>query len=478
MACAAKLSHQKTGINGMEAAINAVIGFLHEANDIVWGPIMLVLLVGTGMYLTIRLKFLSFRQIPHGFAQLWKGRKKGEAQGELSPFNALMLALAGTIGTGSIAGVATAIVIGGPGAIFWMTFSALMGMATKFSEIVLSVHFRQVTPAGNYVGGAMYSIREGLKDRYPTLAKVLPVCFCIFSWIACIGTGNLVQGNAIAGALESSFQIPQTATAAVLFLGVAAVLLGGVKRIGEVAGRVVPTMAMVYTIASLTIIGMHITALPKIFCTILEDAFSPAAAVGGFTGATVMMALRMGIARGIYSNEAGLGTAPIAHATAMTDSPVKQGFIGMLDTFLTTVVVCNMTAFVILVTGEYITAGGVNGAPLTAKAFQSALAFIHPDLGSGIVSICLTFFAFTTILAWAVYGERAMIFLIGDKAQKPYRILYCLMVPAGCLFSLDLVWLIADTFNALMAIPNLFGILLLSPVVIRLANEYMAKHRY
>lgn len=447
--------------------------FIGTINNYVWGPGMLVLLGGTGLYLTIRLRFLSFRQIPHGFAQLWKGRQHGSAGGELSPFNALMLALAGTIGTGNIAGVATAIMIGGPGAIFWMWMTAFLGMATKFAEIVVGVYYREKTPAGNYVGGAMYAIKNGLPKHWHWLA----IFFCLAAWIACIGTGNLVQGDAIASTLNLAFGIPHWLTALLLFLAVGAVLLGGVKRIGEVAGKVVPLMALIYIVVSIFIILTNISEFPKVFGFIIKDAFSPSAAAGGFAGATTMMAIRMGMARGIYSNEAGLGTSPIAHATASTASPVRQGFIGMLDAFIDTIIVCSMTAFVIMVTGAWTFEPALNGAPLTAKAFETALSFIHPNVGSIVVSVCLTFFAFTTILAWAVYGERSCIYLIGDKAQKPYRCLYTILVPCGCIWGLDVVWLISDTFNALMVIPNLIALLMLSPKVFELVDEYMKQSK-
>lgn len=440
-----------------------LINILQAITDVVWGPGMLVLLVGTGVYLTFRLRFLTFRMIPHGFANLWKGRHHGDHGGELSPFNALMTACAATIGTGNIVGVATAIFVGGPGALFWMWMTALVGMATKFAEIVLAVHYREVTPAGNYVGGAMYFIKNGLGQKWVWLGT----CFAIFGGVACFGIGNLVQNNSIAGALEATFSIPTWVTAVGLFLVVGAVVIGGVQRIGEVAGKLVPFMAVIYIIVSLIIIVLNIGEVPKVFAFVVKDAFTPTAAQGGFLGATVMMAIRMGMARGVFSNEAGLGSAPIAHAAAATDSPVKQGFIGMLDVFIDTLIVCSMTGFVILVTDSWTL--GLNGAALTAKAFETSL----PGLGSGIVAICLTFFALTTCLGWAVYGERCLIYLFGDKIQKPFRVIFCLVVPLGCLGKLDVVWIIADMFNALMAIPNLVGILLLSPVLLRLVDEYL-----
>ena len=442
-------------------------GILENISALLWGPGMLILLVGTGVYLTIGLRFISFRKIPYGFAMLWKGRKRGAgAEGELSPFNALMTALAATIGTGNIVGVATAIYTGGPGALFWMWMTALVGMATKFAEVLLAVHYREVTPAGNYVGGAMYFIKNGLGRKWAWLGS----CFAVFGGLACFGIGNLVQNNSVAEVMERSFSIPTWVTAIALFCLIGAVVLGGVRRIGEVAGKIVPAMGLVYIVISLIVIIMNISEVPRVFAFVIEDAFTPTAAQGGFLGASVMMAIRMGMARGVFSNEAGLGSAPIAHAAAATRSPIQQAFIGMLDVFIDTVIICSMTAFVIMVTGEWTT--GLNGASLSAGAFDHAL----PNVGGAVIAVCLGLFAFTTCLGWSVYGERCLIYLFGDAVQKPFRILYCLVVPLGCLGKLDVVWTLADIFNALMAIPNLIGLLLLSPVVFRLVKEYQREH--
>lgn len=441
---------------------------LKAVTDTLWAPGMLVLLVGTGVYLTVGLRFLSFRKIPHAFAMLWKGRRKGpDACGELSPFNALMTALAATIGTGNIVGVATALYFGGPGALFWMWVTALVGMATKFAEVLLAVHYREVTPAGNYVGGAMYFIKNGLGRKWVWLGT----CFAVFGGIACFGIGNLVQNNSIADALQKAFSVPTWVTALVLFILVSVVVLGGVRRIGEVAGKIVPAMALVYIAVSLVVIVLNISEVPRVFMFVIQDAFTATAAQGGFLGASMMMAIRMGMARGVFSNEAGLGSAPIAHAAAATNSPMQQAFIGMLDVFIDTIIICSMTAFVIMVTGEW--TSGLNGASLSAGAFEAAL----PGVGAATVAVCLTLFAFTTCLGWSVYGERCLIYLFGDKIQKPFRILFCLVVPLGCLGKLDVVWTLADLFNVLMAIPNLVGVLLLSPVVFRLVREYQATHK-
>lgn len=450
----------------MEPYVVVVSAFLTKVltpiNAVVWGPLMLVLLLGTGLYLTIGLRFMTFTDIPRGFRYLWAGRHQAEgAHGELSPFNALMTALSATIGTGNIAGVATAIFLGGPGALFWMWCTAMVGMASKFSEILLAVHFREVTPAGNYVGGAMYYIKKGLGEKWVWLGT----CFAIFGAVACFGIGNTVQSNSIAEVMESTFAIPRSATAVVLFVLSGAVLLGGVKRIGNVAGKVVPFMAFFYVGASVVVVFMNITEVPTVFWAVIKDAFTPTAAQGGFAGAAVMKAVQLGVARGVFSNEAGLGSASMAHAAAASVSPMTQATIGMLGTFIDTIVICSMTGFAILITGTW--TSGANGSTLTALAFETAL----PHVGSYVVSISLTLFAFTTILGWCVYGERCIIYLLGDRAQKPFRLLYCLVVPLGALAQLDVVWLLADTFNALMAIPNLTALLLLSPVVFKIVRE-------
>lgn len=445
--------------------MEAFMAWLKSVNDVVWGPGMLVLLVGTGLYLTVGLKFFTFRNFFRGLKNLWAGRSNQSEQGEISPFNALMTALAADIGTGNIVGVSTAIYIGGPGALFWMWVTALVGMATKFSEVLLSVHFREKTPAGHWVGGAMYFIKNGLGPKWMWLGS----CFALFGIVACIGTGAMVQGNSIGEAIQANLSIPTWFTAIAVFLLAGAVLIGGVKRIGAVAGKVVPAMAVIYVLISLIVIILHIDQLPRVLAWVVAEAFTPTAAEGGFAGATVMMAIRMGMARGVFSNEAGLGTAPMAHAAATSASPLVQASIGMLDTFIDTIIVCTMTGFAILVTGQW--TSGLTGAAMTSAAFETSL----PGIGGIAVTICLTFFAFTTALGWCVYGERCAIYFFGDKAQIPFRIVYCIAIPVGVLTQLDVVWLLADTCNALMAIPNLIAILLLSPVLFKLVKEDESK---
>ena len=461
-----------------------LVSILTPLNNFVWGPVMLVLIVGTGLYLNIMLKFYPFRNWKKAYMCLWEGRKhKGE--GEISPWNALMTAIAADVGTGNIVGVATAIAIGGPGALFWMWMTALVGMMTKFCEVMLSVLYREKTPAGNYVGGCMYFIKNGLGPRW----KWLGTLFAIFGIIAAImGIGGMVQANAIAVNVKSTFGISEWAVAGALLVISLGVLIGGVQRVGVVAGKLVPLMALFYVVLSLVIILSNIERVPGIFLWVVTDAFTPTAAQGGFAGATIMMAIRMGVARGVFSNEAGLGTAPMAHAASTAESPLVQASIGMLDVFIDTLIVCSMTGFVILIStvtpesaaiignakvqaGDPLWSSGVNGGLLSAMAFSSNLG----TFGEVGVTISLTLFAFTTSLGWSVYGERCAIYLFGDKAQTPFRILFSVVMASGAVITLDLVWLIADTANALMAFPNLIGILLLSPMLFKYVREEVAK---
>lgn len=451
--------------------MEAFMAWLKSVNDVVWGPGMLVLLVGTGLYLTVGLKFFTFRNFFRGLKNLWAGRSNQSEQGEISPFNALMTALAADIGTGNIVGVSTAIYIGGPGALFWMWVTALVGMMTKFSEVLLSVHFREKTPAGNWVGGAMYFIKNGLGKNYIWLAT----SFAVFGMIACFGIGAMVQANSISVNLAKTVHVPEWGTALGLLFFAGIVLVGGVKRVGAVAGKLVPFMAVIYIVMCLIIIFMNIDRVPFVFWWVVSDAFTPTAAQGGFVGASVMMAIRMGMARGVFSNEAGLGSAPMAHAASTAESPLVQASIGMLDVFIDTIIVCSMTGFVILVSldpaGQPLWSSGMGGGVLTAAAFQYNL----PGFGEYGVTFCLTLFAFTTALGWCVYGERCVIYLFGDKAQKPFRVIYVCAVALGAVLALDLVWLLADIGNALMAFPNIIGIILLSPVLFKIVREEVKK---
>ena len=446
--------------------MEAIIALIGDINGIVWGPAMLALLAGTGLYLTLGLKLTPQRKLFYGFSMLWRGRKSSD-EGDISPFNALMTALSATVGTGNIAGVATAVFLGGPGALFWMWVIALVGMATKFCEAVLAVRYREKDARGNHVGGPMYYIKNGLGEKW----KWLGMLFAIFGMLAGFGIGNTIQSNSVADALSSSFNIPKLATGIIIAVLVALVLLGGIKRIGEVAGKLVPIMAIFYVGGGLIILILHADKIPEAFSQIFYYAFNPSAAAGGFAGATVWMAMRFGIARGVFSNEAGLGSAPIAHAAAQTNNPIRQGTIAMLGTFIDTIIICSITGLVIMVTGAW--TSGENGAPLSALAFSQGLPGYW---GQYIVSIGLAVFAFTTIIGWSFYSEKCTQFLFGERSNLPFRLLWIIAIPLGTLPGIDLnsLWLVADTLNAMMAIPNLIALLLLSPVVFKLTKDYFS----
>jgi len=446
----------------MEILHNIIV----QLNGIVWGPLMLMLILGTGVYLMSGLRLIPLRQLYSAFKLLWKGRQ-GKGEGEISPFNALMTSLAATIGTGNIAGVATAIFLGGPGALFWMWMTAFVGMATKYSEAVLAVHYRENDHLGNHVGGPMYYIKNGLGKRWRWLGTL----FAFFAVFAGFGIGNTIQANSVADALESTFNVPPLLTGLMLSLLVFSVLIGGVRRIAEVAGKLVPLMAILYVGGGIIILVMNAPAIPGAIEMIVTHAFTPVAATGGFAGAAVWAAIRYGVARGIFSNEAGLGSAPIAHAAAKTDSPVTQGMIAMLGTFIDTILICSVTGLVIITSGEW--SSGLSGATLSTAAFESVL----PGVGGYIVSIGLIFFAFTTLLGWSFYGEKSAQFLFGDKIILPFRIVWVLVIPLGAIAQLEFIWLFADTLNALMAIPNLIALMLLSPVVFKLSRDYFSEKK-
>ena len=445
--------------------MEALTAFFSAINGFVWGPPMLVLILGTGLLLQIRLKLMPILRIPTGFRMVWRGRRPdATAEGEISPYAALMTALAATVGTGNIAGVATAIALGGPGAMFWMWMTALVGMATKYSEVLLAVHYREVDDHGEHVGGPMFAIKNGLGRNW----RWLGAAFALFGGLAGFGIGNMVQSNSIAEVVNASFGIPAWITGLVLTLLTGFVLLGGIKRIGAVAEKLVPAMCIGYIIAALIVLVLYAGQIPAAFGLIFEHAFSPVAASGGFAGATIMLAMRYGVARGIFSNEAGLGTAGIAQAAGQSSSPAQSGLIGMMGTFIDTLVVCTMTGLVIMVTGVW--NSGVSGAALTSSAFGTAL----PGIGQYILAIALAIFAYTTILGWAYYGEKCWEYLAGTAVEKPYRVLWTLFVMVGAVTHLDFVWLVADTLNAFMAFPNLVSLVLLSPVVVKVTNDYFA----
>jgi len=450
--------------------LNSIISSI---NAFAWGPPMLGILGVTGVLLTTGLVFMPWRKVRYGFKLLFdKSDPVGE--GELKPFNALMTALSATVGTGNIAGVATAIALGGPGAIFYMWLIALFGMATKYAEAVCAVTYREVDKNGKYVGGPMYYLRNGVGQFAPELGKWLGLAFAIFGAIAAFGIGNAVQVNSMAAALKSSFSVPTWITGAVISVLVAIVILGGIRRIGDVAGKLVPAMIVLYLGSGIIIILINITEVPAAIGMIFTYAFTPAAATGGFAGAAVAAAIRFGVARGVFSNESGLGSAAIAHAAAQTNNPVRQGIIAMLGTFIDTLIVCTITALVILTSGAWMLTGadggGLTGAVLTSQAFDNSIGG-----GQYIVTVALVVFAFTTILGWSYYGERCWQYLFSEKSLLIYRALWVLAAFSFANVKVDFVWNLSDTLNGLMAVPNLVGLLLLAPMVFKVTRDYFEK---
>ena len=440
-----------------------LISLVNGINSFVWGPAMLVLILGTGFFLMVLLRFMPLRRIGTGFAMIWHGRHRGDAtHGEISPFEALMTCLAATVGTGNIAGVATAIAVGGPGALFWMWCTALVGMATKYSEVVVAVHFREQDARGEHAGGPMYAIKNGLGKNWVWLG----VAFAIFGGLAGFGIGNMVQVNSMALALESAFSVPLWLTGVVTMVLIGLVILGGIKRIGVVAASLVPFMCVAYVLAGLVVLAVNAERIPEALDLIFTHAFSPVAATGGFAGATVMAAIRFGVARGVFSNEAGLGSAGIAQAAGTSTNAVQAGLIGMMGTFIDTLIICSITGLAIVCSGVW--NNGQSGAALSAAAFEVSM----PGVGGAILTFALVIFAFTTILGWSYYGEKCWEFLLGTKSTVPYRLIWVLAIPFGAITQLDFAWLMADTLNGLMAIPNLISLLLLSPLIVKLTRAY------
>mgnify|MGYP001967913024 CR=1 FL=1 len=431
----------------------------------VWGPVMLILLLGTGIYLTLGLRGIPQRKLFYGFSMMFAGRKQTKEPGDITPFQALATALAATVGTGNIAGVATAIHLGGPGAIFWMWVTAIVGMATKYGEAVLAVNYRETNAEGAYVGGPMYYIRNGLGANW----KWLAFAFALFATVAAFGIGNTVQSNSVSQVFRETLNVPSWLTGLVLAAGVFAVIIGGVQRLARVTEKLVPIMAIIYVLGAALVLVLNAGEVPAAIGLIFSDAFTGTAATGGFAGAGIIMAIRFGVARGIFSNEAGLGSAPIAHAAARTNSPVRQGVVAMLGTFIDTIIVCTMTALVIIATGAW--SSGTTGAQLSAEAFTTGM----PGPGGWIVSFGLVIFAFSTMLAWSYYGERTAEYIFGSKVITPYRVLWVIAVFVGAIAQLDFVWLVADVMNALMAVPNLIALVLLGPVVFKLTRAYFNK---
>ncbi len=448
------------------AMLTAIEAINSWVNNVVWGPPFMVLLVGTGLYLTIRLGFFQFTHCRYiwqqTFGLLIKGRQERRKEGAISPFQAVTSAMAATIGVGNIAGVATAIVLGGPGAVFWMWVVALVGMATKFGEATLGTHFREVDSKGRISGGVFYYIEKGLGPRWRALA----VCYAFFAGIAVFGIGNMVQANTLAGALEAGFEVPTWVSGIVAAVLVGLVTLGGIKRIGKTAEKLVPVMAVIYILGSLVILGLHFGELPGAFGQIFSGAFGASAAAGGMAGA----AIRYGIARGIFSNEAGLGSASIVYAQSR-NTPFGQGMWAIWEVFIDTIVICTMTALVILVTGAV--ASGETGGELASQAFTEGL----PGAGGYLVLVGLILFSYTTLLTWSFYGEKSWEYLSKGNPWVIviYRFLFILVIPIGAIWSLDVVWSLADTLNGLMAAPNLVALLALGGVLTKLKIDALKR---
>lgn len=453
-------------------AINGVI------NNFIWGVPAMICIVGVGLFLSFRTKFIQIRKFPYAmkvtFGRMFKKREASD--GALTPFQAVCMALAATVGTGNVAGVAGAIAIGGPGAVFWMWMSALLGMCTKFSEVTLAVHFREKNKDGDYVGGPMYYIKNGLKKHWLWLAYL----FSAFGVLTVFGTGNATQVNTITTAIDSAlfnYNIISEDTAPtlnliigiVLAVLIGLILLGGVKRIGQVAEKLVPFMAVFYIILAIGVVVININHVPEVFSDIFKGAFNPASVTGGVVG-SFFMSMKKGVSRGIFSNEAGLGTGSIAHACADTRKPVKQGFFGIFEVFVDTIVICTLTALVILCSGVPVGYGQAAGAELTISGFTST----YGGWVSIFTAVAMCCFAFSTIIGWGLYGTRCIEFLFNSRVNKPFMLVYSLVAIVGATLNLDLLWSVAETFNGLMIIPNLIAVFMLSGVVVKMVKEYFA----
>ena len=447
-----------------------MLDFFTTIDDFVWGPPLLVLLVGTGIYLTIRLGLLQVLRLPKAFKLIFS-EDKGE--GDISSFAALATALAATVGTGNIVGVATAIKTGGPGALFWMWIAAFFGMATKYSEGLLAIKFRTLDDQGNVSGGPMYYITHGFSGKWQTIAKPLAYFFAFAGvLVAWLGIGTFSQVNSITASLQNSFDWSPKIVSVILALITAAIIFGGIQSISKVSEKVVPFMAGLYILAALVVIFTNFNQLLPVLEMVFQSAFTGKAAVGGFAGATVMVAMRLGIARGVFSNESGLGSAPIAAAAAKTEEPVEQGLISMTGTFIDTIIICTLTGLAILVTGQW--SSSLEGAPMTQAAFSS----VFGTFGEIALTLSLVLFAFTTILGWSYYGERCFEFIFKSTKFLPlYRLIFVVMVALGGYLTLDVVWKIADIVNGLMALPNLIALLVLSPIIFKETKSYFERHK-
>lgn len=445
--------------------MESFIPVLNAIDSFMWGPPLITLLVGTGIYLTVKLHLLQVFRLPLALRLIFKAQNKGE--GDVSSFKALCVALAATVGTGNIVGVATAVKVGGPGAIFWMWLAAFFGMATKYAEGLLAVKYRSVDAKGDIAGGPMFYIRNGMGEKWKPLATFFAIA-CIL--VAYLGIGTFPQVNAIVDSMELSFGFPKVATDAILTFFIAAITIGGLQSIAKVASGIIPFMAFLYIAISFGLLVANIDQLPAAVALIFADAFTGSAAAGGFAGSTVMMAMQNGIARGVFSNESGLGSAPIAAAAAKTKYPAEQGLISMTGTFIDTIIICTMTGIALVITGVW--QGDAAGAAMTSAAFAAT----YGTVGSQLLTIALALFAFTTILGWNYYGERACIYLFGTKGVLPYRLIFIILIACGAFLKLEAIWILADIVNGLMAIPNLIALIALSGVVVAETKLYL-KHR-
>ncbi|HFI0235882.1 TPA: alanine/glycine:cation symporter family protein [Streptococcus suis] len=444
-----------------------MLELMQNINNLVWGPPLLLLLVGTGVYFTLRLGIFQISKLPTAFRLIFSSDQSG--QGDVSSFAALCTALAATVGTGNIVGVATAITTGGPGALFWMWVAAFFGMATKYAEGFLAIKYRTKDANGQAAGGPMHYITLGMGQKWKPLAVFFAISGVL---VALLGMGTFSQVNSIASSMSSSFGLAPQLVSIVTAISIAFFIFGGIEKISDVSTKIVPFMAILYVLASVTVLALHMDQLLPTLALVLKSAFTPAAAVGGFAGATVQQAIQRGIARGVFSNESGLGSAPIAAAAAKSDNPVEQGLISMTGTFIDTIIICTLTGLTILVTGQW-SVVGLEGAPLT----QAAFATVFGQSGALALTISLVLFAYTTILGWSYYGERCIEFLFGTKSILPYRLVFVAMVALGGFLKLDLIWTIADIVNGLMALPNLIALLALSPVIIKETRQYFAKKK-
>lgn len=444
-----------------------MLELMQNINNFVWGPPLLLLLVGTGVYFTLRLGVFQIGKLPTAFRLIFSSDQSG--QGDVSSFAALCTALAATVGTGNIVGVATAITTGGPGALFWMWIAAFFGMATKYAEGFLAIKYRTKDANGQAAGGPMHYITLGMGQKWKPLAVFFAISGVL---VALLGMGTFSQVNSIASSMSASFGLAPQLVSIVTAISIAFFIFGGIEKISDISTKIVPFMAILYILASVTVLALHWEQLLPTLALVFKSAFTPAAAVGGFAGATVQQAIQRGIARGVFSNESGLGSAPIAAAAAKSDNPVEQGLISMTGTFIDTLIICTLTGLTILVTGQW-SVEGLAGAPLTQAAFASV--FGQP--GALALTISLVLFAYTTILGWSYYGERCIEFLFGTKSILPYRLVFVAMVALGGFLKLDLIWTIADIVNGLMALPNLIALLALSPVIIKETRQYFAKKK-